>query len=155
MQASDNILLGLYRLRPVLNDDLPLETGELAWLLEHGADGWIEKNGRRKIEYSVDKGANESYLERPLKDKASLIRELSSLSAKSCVSFEPPKGLDLTFRLKLLPEGLLRAEKLNSCYGQIELWYSDHKGGVIGVLLTIAISAVTSIITTLLTGKSG
>lgn len=150
MQPSDKILLGLYRLRPVLNDDLALETGHFAWLIEHGADGWIGENGPKKLEYSAEKGTHTSYLERPLKDKSRVSRELSLLSARRCVSFTAPKGFDHTFRIELLPEGLLRGEKLDSCLGKADLLYSDHKDGIIGVLLTIVVSAFTSVLTTLL-----
>jgi hypothetical protein len=152
MQPSDKILLGLYRLRPVLNDDLALETGHLAWLINKGADGWIGESGPLKLEYPANKGSDISYLERPLKDKSRVSRELSFLTAKNCVSFTAPKGFDHTFRIALLPEGFLRGEKLNSCLGRADLLYSDHKDGIIGVLLTIVVSALTSVITTLLTG---
>jgi|GEM_PF-5645339 len=151
MQATDKILLGLYRFRPILDDDLPLDTGQLAWLLDKGAKNWNSSEGIKKYEYPATKEKNEdSYLDRPLRDKARIIKVLSILAAKKQVSFVSPTGFDSLFRIKLLPEGLLRGEKLNSIFGKTELLYSDNKNGIMGLLLTAIISAVVSLLTTYL-----
>jgi hypothetical protein len=150
MQPGDKILFGLYRFKPTLTEELPLEVGELAWLLDYWVSEWKVENGFNKHEYPVGKGANSSYLERPLKDKARVTKVLSVLSAKSYISFVAPVGFDFTFKIKLLPSGLLRAEKLDSVPGKLGLWYSDHKDGIIGLLITVLVSVITALITTML-----
>jgi hypothetical protein len=151
MQAIDRILLGLYRFRPVLDDDLPLDTGQLAWLLDNGVKNWISSDGIKRYEYPAMEEKNEtSYLDRPLRDKARVIKALSILTAKKQVSFVSPTGFNSTFRIKLLSDGLLRAEKLDSYFGKLELLYTDNKNGIIGLLLTAIISAIVSLLTTIL-----
>lgn len=151
MQATDKILLGLYRFRPILDENLPLYTGQLAWLLDKGVKSWISSDGIQKYEYTATKEKNEtSYLDRPLRDKARVIKVLSILAAKRQVSFVSPTGFDSLFQIKLLSDGLLRGEKLDSFFGKIELFYSDNKNGIIGLLLTALVSAVVSLLTTYL-----
>lgn len=151
MRATDKILLGLYKFRPILDDDLPLDTGQLAWLLDKDVKKWISFDGIKKYTYPATKEENEtSYHDRSLRDKARIIRVLSILAAKRQVSFIPPSGLDLLFRIKLLSDGLLRGEKLDSFFGRVGLLYSDNKDGIIGLLLTALVSAIVSLVTTYL-----
>jgi hypothetical protein len=151
MQPGDKILLGLYRFQPILTEELPLEVGELAWLLDYRwVKEWKVENGFNKYKYPASKGANSSHLERPLKDKARITKVLSVLSAKCHISFIAPVGFDHTFKIQILPSGLLRAEKLDSFRGKIGLWYTDNKNGIIGLIITVLVSVVTALITTML-----
>ncbi len=150
MKASDRILLGLYRFKPELNIELPIDTAELAWLYENGATHWVCKKGRKKKQYSADKGRNESYLDPPLRDLAKIKKALSALAAKGLVSFTAPTGFGFQFQVKLLADGLLRAESLDSLFGRIEVWYADNKNGALGLLLTIVVAALTSFITNII-----
>jgi len=148
MKLSDKVLLGLYLFRSVLNDELKLEASELAWLLEpeNEATDWRGDNGPKKLESSE----KEDYLENLCNPKSKVRNELSSLSARRYVSFVEAKGFDFSFRVQLLSEGMLRAEKLNSRYGRIDLFYLDNKNGFFGVILTVLVSAIISLVTTLL-----
>lgn len=150
MRLIDKILLGLYKYHPVLDECLPLETGQIAWLMDNDIDDWISEKLPKKYKYPADKGQNESYLDQPLKDKAKVIKALSVLAAQNNISFVPPAAVDFILRIKLLPAGLLRAEKLDSPFGKVELFYEDNKNGIIGLLLTAFVSAIVSLITTLL-----
>ena len=120
-------------------------------MLDNDLENWISSNGVNEYKYSAAaEEGEESYLSRPLRDKARVIKVLSSLSANKYVSFISPKGFDSKFQIELLPEGLLRAEKLDSSFGKLELFYSDNKNGIIGLLLTATVSAFVSLITTML-----
>lgn len=148
MKKSDKILLGIYQHWPRLDDDISFEVGELAWVIHHGIDGWRIENGRKKVEYSATKGPGEnSYLDKPLRDRGLVAKELTILQASDCLEFTRPSGVDMRFKIKLLPNGLLRAESLSSLRGRVELWYSENKNGIFGLGVTIAVSAITAWIT--------
>ncbi len=156
MKESDKILLGIYQHWPRLDDDISFEAGELAWVIYHGHVGWRIENGWKKMEYSATKGAEEkSYLEKPLSDRAMVAKELAILQANSCIEFTRPSGFDMRFKIKLQPEGLLRAERLSSISGKVELWYSEHKDGIFGLAVTIVVSSITAWITSMFTSNNG
>lgn len=156
MKESDKILLGIYQHWPRLDDDITFEAGELAWVIYNGLEGWRIENGWKKMEYPAVKGTGEkSYLDKPLSDRAMVAKELAILQANNCIEFTRPSGFDMRFKIKLHPEGLLRAESLSSMSGRVELWYSEHKDGIFGLGVTITVSAITAWITSMLTGSNG
>jgi hypothetical protein len=46
--------------------------------------------------------------------------------------------------------GADRAIRLHTRRGRADLWYREHKDGIIGLLLTVLVSCVTALITVLL-----
>lgn len=153
MKASDKILLGIYNHRPILRDDVPYTIGELCWVVENGPNGWKTKTAFKTIGYPPNMGDLDSAIERHANDKNRVINELSILDAKNCIQFTAPTGIDNHFRILLTPNGLLRAEKLSTRIGKIDLWYSENKHGILGLIVTILISITTAVITTIIVGK--
>jgi hypothetical protein len=49
--------------------------------------------------------------------------------------------------------GADRAIRLHTRRGRVDLWYREHRDGVIGVSITVLISLVTALITVLLLSK--
>ena len=150
MKTSDKILLGIYNHCPRLDDSISLKTGELAWVVHHGLDDWRQKNGWKEVEYPADKGSNNSYMDKPLTDRSRVAKELSILQANDCIKFERPSGFDMMFKVQLLPNGLIRAEKLSSRTGRADLWYSENRNGIIGLAVTIIVSIITAWITSMI-----
>jgi len=139
-----------------LDDDISLEVAELAWIIYNGVDGWRIENGWKKIEYSAVKSPEEnSYLDKPLRDRGLVAKELTILQANDCLEFTRPSGFDMRFKIRLQPNGLLRAENLSSIPGRIELWYSEHKNGILGLVVTITVAAITAWIASIFTSKNG
>lgn len=156
MKTSDKILLGIYNHWPRLDDSISLETGELAWILQHGLKDWRQKNGWKKIEYPTVKEPNDkSFMDKPLIDRSLIAKELSILQANDYLEFKRPTGFDLIFKVQLLPNGIIRAEKLSSRMGKVELWYSENKNGIFGLAVTVIISIITAWITSKIVTKSG
>lgn len=109
-----------------------------------------------KIEYPAVKGPEETtYLDKALRDISLVAKELTILEAKDCLEFTRPSGFDMCFKIKLQPNGLLRAESLSSMPGRVELWYSEHKNGILGLVVTIAVAAITAWITSIFTSNHG
>jgi len=156
MKIYDKILLGIYSHFPRLDDDITFETGELAWIVHYGLNGWQQDKERQKIEYTLEKEPNDKFsLYESLKDRSKVAKELSFLQANDYIEFQRPSGFGNHFRVKLLPKGIIRAEKLSSKLGEIELWYSENKDGIFGLVWTIIISIITAWITTKIATKSG
>lgn len=156
MKKSDQILLGIYQHWPRLDADISFEAAELAWIIYHGVDGWRIENRWKKIEYSAVKSPEETtYLDKPLRDRGLVAKELTILQANDCLEFTRPSGFDMRFKIKLQPNGLLRAESLSSTSGRVELWYSEHKNGILGLIVTIAVAAITAWITSIFTSNHG
>jgi hypothetical protein len=155
MKTSDKILLGIYNHWPRLDDSISFKTGELAWIVHHGLVDWRQKNGWKEVEYPADKGSNDSYMDKPLKDRNRVATELSILQANDCIQFERPSGFDMNFRVQLLSKAFLRAEKLSSWIGRVDLWYSEKKNGILGLVVTIIVSIITAWITSMIVSKSG
>jgi hypothetical protein len=42
--------------------------------------------------------------------------------------------------------GADRAMRLHTRFGRVELWYQDHKDGVMGLVTTIAVSFITALV---------
>lgn len=155
MKTSDMILLGIYNHWPRLDDSISLKTGELAWVVHHGLTEWRQKNGWKEVEYPSDKRSNDSYMDEPLTDRSRVAKELCILQANDCIEFEQPSGLDMMFEVQLLPNGLIRAEKLSSRTGKADLWYRENRNGIIGLAVTIIVSIITAWITSRIAVRSG
>lgn len=156
MKTCDKILLGIVNHWPRINETISFETAELAWIIYHDLDGWRIENGWKKIEYSAEKGPNEnSYLDKPFRDRAKVAKELSILQANEFLEFDRYPAFDMHFDVRILPKGFLRAENLSTCKGIIELWYSENKNGILGIAMTILLSIITSWITSRIILKGG
>ncbi|MCE5210338.1 MAG: hypothetical protein LLG40_02155 [Deltaproteobacteria bacterium] len=155
MKTSDKILLGIYNHWPRLDDSISFKAGELAWVAHHRLGDWRQKNGWKEVIYPADKGSNDSYMDKPLTDISRVSKELSILQANDCIKFVQPSGFDTMFKVQLLPNGLIRAEKLSSWRGRADLWYSENRNGIIGLAVTIIVSIITAWITSIIAAKRG
>jgi len=54
------------------------------------------------------------------------------------------------FELQLTGAGIAMARRCNTFWGRAGLFYEEHHNGILGLFLTVAVSAVTSLITTYL-----
>lgn len=140
MKRSDKILLGLYHTWGQLDSKVTLDADEFAWTFNHDPKKWM--NGDRR--FKVEKGGR-------FENVRAVEKELIILQAKSFLEFERKNVLDESFTITLLPSGVLRGQKLSNSIGLIDLWYSDHKNGILGLVITILVSAITSFVVSLIT----
>lgn len=139
MKKSDKILKGIYLHIRAANKDIPLSADELFWLFKNDPKKWKKGDKFQKNEGS-QRFDNVSFVE----------RELSLLKAKSYLDFERPKALEKNFKITILPMGICRAQQLSTILGCVDLFYRDNKSGIFGIVLTILISATTSLVVSLL-----
>lgn len=139
MKKNDRILLGIYLHVRATNEDTPLSADELLWLFKNDPKKWKEGDKFQKT------------VEGQRLDSVGVVeRELSLLKAKNCLDFERPKALEKNFKITILPMGICRAQQLSTILGCVDLFYRDNKSGIFGVVLTILISATTSLVVSLL-----
>ena len=103
--------------------------------------------------YPSDQGSQDPFLSNSLKDRNRVTKELSLLEANDCVSVEYPKGYNFTFKIHLLPKGLIRGDMLSSLKGRGDLWYNENKNGILGLAITIIVSIITAWITSMIVAE--
>ena len=150
MKTSDKILLGIFNHWPRLDEPIKIESSELAWLLYNGLTNWRVESGWQKIRYSLD---DTSFFDLQSNDKSKVTKELSILKANECIYFDRPTGFDGFFQITLRPKGLIRAERLSSRLGKIELWYRENKNGILGLVVTVVVAIITAYITSKIVTK--
>lgn len=52
------------------------------------------------------------------------------------------------YQLRLTGSGIAMARRLDTWYGRVGIYYEERREGILGLLVTVAIAAITSIITT-------
>jgi hypothetical protein len=154
IKKTDKVLLGLYLFNPDLETAIKFETGELVWLIDNSPEIWKDKSTGyfNKIKYDPSKdNSGEDLLKQEQRDKYRVAKFLTKLKAMNYLTFDKPPGFLQDFRVTLLPDGILRADKLKSFLGRIDILYVDHKDGIFILVLMSLTSMIVSFITTMLT----
>ena len=146
---EDRILHGLYYHRENIDEDVQVSTEQLLWLAMHPlqeGDAW-SKDGRLQ---SMDPA------EFPEEIRAKLITAklelpLRYLQYRRLITYA--RRSDGMLYAAVTFAGADRAIRLHTRRGRIDLWYREHRDGVIGVTITVLISLITTIVTVLLLNK--
>ncbi len=146
---EDRILHGLYYHRENIDEDVQVSTEQLLWLAMHPlqeGDAW-SKDGRLQ---SMDPS------EFPEEIRAKLITAklelpLRYLQYRRLITYA--RRSDGMLYAAVTFAGADRAIRLHTRRGRIDLWYREHRDGVIGVTITVLISLITTIVTVLLLNK--
>lgn len=143
-QEEKKILHGLYYHRLAIGESITYAANELGWLVKasysQGKD-WTGKDGRLKTLKVADECwpseqslfTNRAY--RPLTylhDAGYIFMSASSFLLPS---------------IQVTREGADLARELGTRHGRCGLWYKEHKDGLLGLLITILVSALTAAIT--------
>jgi len=140
---EDRILHGLYFYRESIDEEFPVSGEQLLWLAMHPfreAEAW-ERNGALQHvdieEFPADIRVKliAAKLELPLR----------YLQYRRLIKYV--KNRDETFTASVTFAGADRAIRLHSARGRLDLWYREHKDGVLGLGLTVLISFVTALLT--------
>jgi hypothetical protein len=144
---EDRILHGLYYYRENIDEEVPVSDEQLLWLAIHplrDGETWDKEGQLQSVETSAFPAEIQSKLvtaklELPLRylQYRRLIKYTRRNDAMLCVA--------VTFA------GADRAIRLHTLRGRMDLWYRDHKDGILGILTTIIVSLVTALIAVLLT----
>jgi len=143
---EDRILHGLYYHRESIDEDLSVTGEQLLWLAMHPLrDGpaWSKDGQPQHFDTSV--------LPEDLQSKlmnAKLELPLRYLQYRRLIKFTP--GGKATHTVAVTFAGADRAIRLHTRRGRMDLWYRDHKDGVLGLLTTVLVSFVTAVVAVLL-----
>jgi hypothetical protein len=144
---EDRILHGLYYYRENIDEDMSISGEQVLWLsmnpLRDG-DAW-NKDGELQ---SVDTSAFPEEIQTKLVT-AKLELPLRYLQYRRLIRFT--KRNDGTLCIAVSFAGADRAIRLHTRRGRMDLWYREHKDGILGMVTTVFVSLVTALLTVLLT----
>jgi hypothetical protein len=146
---EDRILHGLYYYRQNIDEDVQVSGEQLLWLAMHPmreGEAW-NKDGKLQ---SLDAS------EFPEEIRAKLITAkldlpLRYLQYRRLITYA--RRSDGMFYAAVTFAGADRAIRLHTRRGRMDLWYREHRDGVIGMGITVLISLVTALITVIVTNK--
>jgi hypothetical protein len=146
---EDRILHGLYYYRENIDEDVQVSSEQLLWLAMHplrDADVW-HKDGKLQ---SLDAS------EFPAEIRAKLITAklelpLRYLQYRRLITYA--RRSDGMLYAAVTFAGADRAIRLHTGRGRMDLWYREHRDGIVGVTITILIAFITALITVLVINK--
>jgi hypothetical protein len=142
---EDRILHGLYYHREAIDEDLQVTGEQILWLAMHPLQegtAW-ERDGQLQS-LDVEQFPQEI---RPKLIAAKLELPLRYLQYRRLIKYM--KQRDATNIVAVTFAGADRAIRLHSRRGRLDLWYKEHKDGILGLSLTVLIAFVTALLTVL------
>lgn len=140
---EDRILHGLHYFQERIDVEFTVTNEQILWLTAHSyADGggWHKDGDMQGFDCSV---IPEELRRKLLMSKFEL--PLRYLQNRRLIKFTPlgddSANVSVTFA------GADRAMRLHTRMGRMELWYQEHKDGFLGLLTTIAVACLTSLLT--------
>jgi len=143
---EDRILHGLYYYRESIDEEVPVTSEQMLWLAMHPlreGESW-NKEGRLQ---SVDTSAFPDEIQSKLMT-AKLELPLRYLQYRRLVKYT--RGDDATISIAVTFAGADRAIRLHTLRGRMDLWYREHKDGILGMVTTVVVAFVTAVIAVLL-----
>ena len=146
---EDRILHGLYYYRENIDEDVQVSGEQLLWLAMHPlreGEAWHRDGKLQSLDAS----------EFPEEIRAKLITAkldlpLRYLQYRRLITYA--RRSDGMFYAAVTFAGADRAIRLHTRRGRMDLWYREHRDGVIGMGITVLISLVTALITVIVTNK--
>ena len=142
---EDRILHGLYYYRENIDEDVPATTEQILWLAMHPlreGEAWC-KNGQPQ---SVDTSAFPDEIQSKL-STAKLELPLRYLQYRRLIRYT--RRTDGAILAAVTFAGADRAIRLHTRRGRLDLWYREHRDGIVGVGTTIFVSFLTALLTVL------
>ncbi len=145
---EDRILHGLYYLHEGIDEEVNVTAGQILWLAMHPlreVESWT-RDGQLQ---SVDMSAFPADIQTKLDTDAKLELPLRYLQYRRLIRFT--RSSDSTLSVAVTFAGADRAIRLHTRRGRMDLWYREHKDGILGIATTVLVSLVTALITVLVT----
>lgn len=149
-EAEKRILHGVYLRRPRIDEWYVYRSLELAWLIDHNyacAGEWGA--GVKLMERVLDPNADMFGPASATHQELTAI--LTHLRGAGLIEWQALPPVQLSQRFRVTYQGAQIARMLRTRRGRLSVWYSEHKDGVIGLLITAAVSALTSLVVAYLT----
>ena len=146
---EDRVLHGLYYYRESIDEDVQLSGDEILWLAMHPlreGDAWHNNGELQTVDAT----------EFPVEIRAKLLTAklelpLRYLQYRRLITYA--RRSDGMLYAAVTFAGADRAIRLHTRRGRADLWYREHRDGIIGVSITVLISVITALITVLVAGK--
>src|ERR1700724_1454524 len=129
---EDRILHGLHYFRESLDEEFTVTSDQILWLAAHsfaGGDSWYKDGDLQSFDCSV--------IPRELRRKLVMSKfelPLRYLHYRRLIKLtqagEEAVDVSVTFA------GADRAMRLHTRVGRLELWYQEHRGGFLGIVIT-------------------
>lgn len=140
------LLHGLYFHREMIGEGMIYSAEELAWLartpIPHGRR-WQTDDGKLQKVQGTGQG---NWLTEYSALTAQAMRPLKYLHDAGYIRIETGRLGDSS-RIAVTKEGADLARELDTRFGRFSLWYKENKDGVLGLLITVLVSALTAAIT--------
>ena len=146
---EDRILHGLYFHRESIDEDVRVSGEQILWLAMHPlaeGEAW-ERDGQLQ---SMDTAEIPEILRGKL-IAAKLELPLRYLQYRRLIKYV--KNRDATITVSVTFAGADRAIRLHSKRGRADLWYREHKDGILGIGITILVSLATALATVLILAR--
>ena len=146
---EDRILHGLYYYRENIDEDVQVSGDQLLWLAMHPlreGEAWHKDGKLQSLDAS---GFPEEIRAKLITVKLDL--PLRYLQYRRLITYA--RRSDGMFYAAVTFAGADRAIRLHTRRGRMDLWYREHRDGVIGMGITVLISLVTALITVIVTNK--
>lgn len=143
---EDRILHGLYYRREDIDEEVTVSGDALLWLAMHplrDGDRW-SKNGEPQ---SFDASTVPAEIQAKLVT-AKLELPLRYLQYRRLIKYT--QRSDATFSVAVTFAGADRAIRLHTRRGRMDLWYREHKDGILGLAITVIVSFLTALATVVL-----
>ncbi len=142
---EDRILHGLYYYREIIDEEIAVTGDQLLWLAVHScAEGnsWFVNDQLQSFDSSAV----------PIEIRDKLIASkleipLRYLQYRRLIKYTQPD--DKFFQVAVTFAGADRAMRLHTRLGRTDVWYQEHKDGFVGIVVTIAVSMATAVVTVL------
>jgi hypothetical protein len=146
---EDRILHGLYYYRENIEEDVQVTSEQLLWLAMHPlreGDAW-RRDGKLQ---SLDSSSFPDDIRAKLLT-VKIELPLRYLQYRRLITFA--RRSDGTIYAAVTFAGADRAIRLHTRRGRLDLWYREHRDGILGVTITVLISLITALITVLAVNK--
>ena len=140
---EDRILHGLYYYRENIDEDIPVTGGQILWLSMHPlreGEHW-SADGRLQ---SIDTAAFPAEIQSKLV-AAKLELPLRYLEYRRLIKYT--KRGEAGFSVAVTFAGADRAIRLHTRRGRTDLWYREHRDGILGITTTVFVAFLTALIT--------
>jgi hypothetical protein len=143
---EDRILHGLYYYRENVDEEMTVSGEQLLWLAMHPLPEGEAWNKEGELQ-SVDSSAFPADIRSKL-ITAKLELPLRYLQYRRLIKYS--RDNDGVLCVAVTFAGADRAIRLHTRRGRADLWYREHKDGVLGLITTILVAFATALITVLL-----
>jgi hypothetical protein len=140
---EDRILHGLYYERESIDEDIEVSGEQILWLAMHPLRDGEEWNKHGQLQ-SVDASAFPEEVQSKLLT-AKLELPLRYLQYRRLIKYTSRS--DATYSVAVTFAGADRAIRLHTLGGRVDLWYQEHKDGIVGLGATILVAALTALLT--------